>query len=50
VRAQRILVASEDELAAHALVLTAIEKESRNECLWLKPAAAPEAAAASRDG
>jgi len=50
VRAQRILVASEDELAAHALVLTAIEKESRNECLWLKPAAAPETAAVARNG
>jgi DNA polymerase-3 subunit epsilon len=32
---QRILRASEDELAQHALLLTAIEKESKGKCLWL---------------
>jgi DNA polymerase-3 subunit epsilon len=34
---QRILQASEAELAAHAQLLAAIEKESKGKCLWLQP-------------
>jgi DNA polymerase-3 subunit epsilon len=34
-RAQRIMRASEEELAQHELLLAAIQKESKNQCLWL---------------
>jgi len=34
-KAQRVLRASEAELAEHAKTLTAIEKESKGKCLWL---------------
>ena len=34
-RAQRIVRASESELSEHAALLTAIQKESKNNCLWL---------------
>lgn len=39
-RAQSILRASEAELAEHAATLAAIQKESKNSCLWLADAAA----------
>ena len=36
-KAQRILRASETELAEHARLLTAIDKESKGKCLWRPP-------------
>ena len=42
-RAQRIVRASENELSQHAALLAAIQKESKNNCLWLSEAADPAA-------
>ncbi len=39
-RAQRIVRASESELCEHAALLAAIQKESKNNCLWLADASA----------
>ena len=41
-REQRIVRASDDELAQHAALLAAIQKESKDQCLWLADDAAPQ--------
>ena len=41
-REQRIVRASDDELAQHAALLAAIQKESKGQCLWLAADAAPQ--------
>ena len=41
-RAQRVVRASDDEIAEHQALLAAIQKESKGQCLWLAEAAAPQ--------
>ena len=41
-REQRIVRASDDELAEHAALLAAIQKESKGQCLWLTDETAPQ--------
>ncbi len=41
-RAQRVVRASDDEIAEHQALLAAIQKESKGQCLWLAEPAAPQ--------
>ena len=41
-REQRIVRASDDEIAEHAALLAAVQKESKGQCLWLAGDATPQ--------